>query len=83
MNGSPSTIHLTPGNNFPSKGQLVPAYGGKLIDLVCQDGQREDMKAYGSRLPSVQISDRSLCDLEMLAYGAFSPLDKFMGQEDY
>ena len=31
----------------------------------------------------MQISARSVCDLELLATGAFSPLDRFMGQADY
>ncbi|HKU73877.1 MAG TPA: bifunctional sulfate adenylyltransferase/adenylylsulfate kinase [Pyrinomonadaceae bacterium] len=34
-------------------------------------------------LPSVRLSERAICDLELLAVGAFSPLDRFMGQKDY
>lgn len=34
-------------------------------------------------LPTIRLSDRSICDLELLATGAFSPLDRFMGAEDY
>lgn len=34
-------------------------------------------------LPSIHLSDRSICDLELLATGAFHPLDRFMGAEDY
>jgi ATP sulfurylase len=34
-------------------------------------------------LPTIHLSDRSVCDLELLATGAFSPLDRFMGAEDY
>jgi sulfate adenylyltransferase len=34
-------------------------------------------------LPSIQLTARSLCDLELLATGAFSPLDRFMGKADY
>lgn len=29
------------------------------------------------------MSQRSLCDIELLATGAFSPLERFMGQADY
>jgi len=34
-------------------------------------------------LPSIRLSDRSICDLELLATGAFHPLDRFMGAADY
>ena len=39
--------------------------------------------ALATRLPSIQLSPRALCDLELLATGAFSPLDRFMGRADY
>jgi sulfate adenylyltransferase len=29
------------------------------------------------------MSERSVCDLELLAVGAFSPLDRFMTREDH
>jgi sulfate adenylyltransferase len=45
--------------------------------------EREELLAISSRLPSVQISARALCDLELLATGAFSPLDRFMRKADY
>src|SRR5215212_8994477 len=38
-----------------------------------------DLKRYAGTLPSIQISDRSACDLELLVTGAFAPLDRFMG----
>ena len=34
-------------------------------------------------LPTIRLSDRCICDLELLATGAFSPLDRFMGAADY
>jgi sulfate adenylyltransferase len=34
-------------------------------------------------LPAVRLSERVICDLELLAVGAFSPLDRFMSQKDY
>ena len=43
----------------------------------------DDRKAYAGTLPSIQLSERALCDLELLAVGAFSPLDGFMRQADY
>ena len=43
----------------------------------------DELKAYAGRLPSIQISDRSLCDLQLLACGAFSPLNSFTARQDY
>lgn len=61
---------------------LVSPYGGELVDLVAPAEAVDDLKAYGATLPSQQLSNRSVCDLELLATGAFSPLDRFMGHED-
>lgn len=63
--------------------QLIAPYGGRLVDLFVPAEARDDFKSYAGRLPSVQLSPRSVCDLELLATGAFSPLDTFMGQEDH
>jgi len=62
---------------------LIPPYGGKLVNLLVPPEEREALKAHASTLPSIQVSDRVICDLELLAVGAFSPLDRFMGQEDH
>jgi sulfate adenylyltransferase len=62
---------------------LISPYGGRLVDLVMPDEIREEKKAYASRLPSIQVSERVVCDLELLAIGAFSPLDRFMSEADY
>ncbi len=62
---------------------LIPPYGGRLINLVVSPEEREELLAESSRLPSIQISMRSLCDLELLATGGFSPLTGFMGRADY
>ena len=63
--------------------KLITPYGGKLVDLVVTGEERQELLAKSSRLPSVQISARALCDLELLATGAFSPVDRFMGKADY
>ena len=62
---------------------LIPPYGGELVDLVVGPEQANDLKARASGLPSIQLSDRATCDLELLATGAFSPLDRFVGESDY
>ena len=62
---------------------LIPPYGGELIDLMVPPDLADDVKARASELPSIQLSDRATCDLELLATGAFSPLGRFMGERDY
>ncbi|HSQ39212.1 MAG TPA: hypothetical protein VLM78_03555, partial [Anaerolineales bacterium] len=62
---------------------LIPPYGGKLVDLVVTGAEREAILAAANRYPSLQITDRNLCDLELLAVGGFSPVDRFMSKADY
>lgn len=63
--------------------QLITPYGGELKDLMIPAEQVAERKEYANRLPSIQLTQRSVCDLELLAVGAFSPLDRFMSQADY
>ncbi|MBZ0300450.1 MAG: bifunctional sulfate adenylyltransferase/adenylylsulfate kinase [Anaerolineae bacterium] len=62
---------------------LIAPYGGKLVNLLVPSDDLEALKSYAATLPSIQLSDRAICDLELLAVGGFSPLDGFMRQADY
>lgn len=62
---------------------LVSPYGGALIDLLAPTDELDELTSYAYSLPAVQLTERALCDLELLATGAFSPLDRFMGRADY
>ena len=66
-----------------TKTNLITPYGGHLIDLSVPEPHIDELRQYATHLPSIQLSRRAVCDLEMLAVGAFSPLDRFMGQADY
>jgi sulfate adenylyltransferase len=61
---------------------LIAPYGGSLVDLMVPAEECDAVKARASQLPSIQLSEWSVCDLELLATGAFSPLDRFMGEAD-
>ena len=62
---------------------LISAYNDSLVDLMVPDVELEELRAYASTLPSLQLSARCVCDLELLATGAFTPLHRFMGKSDY
>jgi sulfate adenylyltransferase len=62
---------------------LLSPYGGDLINLLCPDEETQAVAVCANSLPKLQPSECSLCDLELLAVGVFSPLDRFMGQADY
>ena len=62
---------------------LISPYGGELIDLRVAPEALTGLREAASRLPSLQLSDRCVCDLELLAVGAFSPLKGFMGSQDF
>ncbi len=62
---------------------LIPPYGGELVNLLVGADELPRLKEYAGKLPSIQLSARAECDLELLAVGAFSPLNRFMGQEDH
>jgi sulfate adenylyltransferase len=62
---------------------LITPYKGNLIDLVVAPEDRIDVFSYATDLTSIQLTGRQLCDLELLATGAFSPLRGFMSEIDH
>jgi len=64
------------------KAKLIAPYGGELVNLLVPADELEEKRTYANTLPSIQISSRAECDLELLAVGAFSPLKGFMGKDD-
>lgn len=65
------------------KARLIAPYCGQLVNLLVPREQLREQAAYANSLPSIQISPRVECDLELLAVGAFSPLNRFMNQAEY
>ena len=63
--------------------EIIRPYHGELVNLLVEGEERGELVERANKLPSVQLSHRSLCDLELLAVGGFSPLNRFMGKADY
>jgi len=50
--------------------------GGVLKDLVARDApRRAELLAEAESLPSIVLTERQLCDLELISNGGFSPLE--------
>ena len=66
-----------------SNSNLITPFGGDLVNLVASVEMVDELRDKAGRLPSIQISERAVCDLELLATGGFSPLERFMSQDDF
>jgi len=62
---------------------FVPPHGDRLVDLLVDGERAEILKTESQRFPSLTLTQRQLCDLELLMNGAFSPLRGFMNKADY
>ena len=62
---------------------MIEPYGGRLVNLLVDGEERASLMARAAQLPRLQLSPRSICDLELLATGAFSPVTRFFGRIDY
>ena len=59
-------------------------HGGALKDLYIRDADKQSsLLAEVPTLPSLVLTDRQLCDLELILNGGFSPLEGFLTQKDY
>lgn len=63
--------------------QLIAPHGGKLVDLLVAEAERDAFKHEAAALPGCDLNARQLCDLELLMTGAFSPLTGFMNRADH
>jgi len=52
-------------------------------ELFAPAEQAEALKHHGANLPSWDLTDRQICDLELLMNRGFYPLTGFLGEEDY
>ena len=54
-----------------------------LIPLLVGEAEAETLKSESLDMPSVTLSQRQLCDVELMMNGGFTPLDGFMDRESY
>lgn len=63
--------------------QMVDVYGGPLVNLMIAEDAHAALMEEAAALPSLQLSAFQAAWLGLLATGALSPLDRFMGRADY
>ncbi|TET94011.1 MAG: sulfate adenylyltransferase [Desulfobacteraceae bacterium] len=62
--------------------QIEP-HGGKLINRLVKEEKRQSLIENTLSLKQIHLDKREMADLEMIAIGAFSPLEGFMNRKDY
>jgi len=59
-------------------------HGGSLKDLLLRDASKHEALVEEARsLKDIFLTERQLCDLELIMNGGFSPLEGFMNETDY
>jgi sulfate adenylyltransferase len=62
---------------------LIAPHGGSLVDRVATGAEAQFLADSAKALPQISLGIRALSDLELIAVGAFSPLEGFMTRADY
>jgi sulfate adenylyltransferase len=63
--------------------EMIRAHGGRLINRELAGVERETLLERIPAMAKMTLRAREVSDLEMIANGAFSPLEGFMGEADY
>ncbi|MDJ0907709.1 MAG: bifunctional sulfate adenylyltransferase/adenylylsulfate kinase [Woeseiaceae bacterium] len=64
-------------------GAFKEPHGGELKNLYLADDEAAAEKKAARDYPSWDLTERQICDIELLLNGAFSPLEGFLDEADY
>ncbi len=62
---------------------LIEPHGGKLCNLFVSEERKKELKSLLISFESWTLTDRQICDLELILNGGFSPLKGFLNKKDY
>ena len=62
---------------------LIKPHGGELCNLFASEERKNELKSLLINYESWSITDRQICDLELILNGGFSPLKGFLNKKDY
>ena len=64
-------------------GAFKEPHGGQLKELYLGESAADAEKSAARDYESWDLTERQLCDIELILNGAFSPLDGFLSRQDY
>ena len=64
-------------------GAYKEPHGGELKELFLSERKADEEKLKAKDYKSWDLTQRQVCDLDLLMNGAFSPLEGFLGKDDY
>jgi sulfate adenylyltransferase len=63
--------------------RLIRPHGGQLVNREVTGTERERLTEASAAMPVLSLNAREVSDFEMIATGAYSPLEGFPGESDY
>ena len=63
--------------------KLINPHGGFLVNREVKGTEREQLARVAATLPKLRLTARQISDLLMIASGAYSPIEGFLGEADY
>jgi sulfate adenylyltransferase len=63
--------------------EAIPPHGGVLVNRIADEDRQTRIQAGLEQMERIQLSEWEQCDLEMIAIGAFSPLQGFMSEAEF
>lgn len=63
--------------------KLIEPHGGTLVNRELDERSRQQLGRIAPQFRRLRINNRQISDLMMIATGAFSPIDGFLGEADY
>jgi sulfate adenylyltransferase len=62
---------------------VIAPHGGELVSRIVMGDEAAQLETEAQGLPRLRLTEKQTADLDMIASGALSPLEGFMGQADY
>lgn len=62
---------------------MIAPHGGKLVERVLPEDQKKEALDRARSLPAIRLDEDAVSDVENFATGVYSPLEGFLGPEDF